>query len=166
VKPADLARVLKHVPRDTDRLSDIGGLHRDGDAEAKTVPTAAKFGYKVGGKDGRDHLVAQTLVELGDDPVPRATARVSYLEIDRERLIRHLSRLLAAQRRARRRVCSRVRQMISESGRPTSTAVIDAELRAGPCDSGVRDHTPVLVMLIAATAAISLARYGRDPQLT
>jgi hypothetical protein len=96
VKPADLARVLKHVPRDTDRLSDVGGLHGNGDAEAKAVPAAAELGYQVGGKDGRDDLVAQTLVELGDDPVPRAAARVRYLKVDRERLIRHLSRLLAA----------------------------------------------------------------------
>jgi hypothetical protein len=43
----DLARVLEHVPRDTDRLRDVGGLYCNGDAEAKTVPAAAEFGYKV-----------------------------------------------------------------------------------------------------------------------
>jgi hypothetical protein len=46
--------------------------------------------------------------------------------------------------------------VISESGRPNSAAVIDVELCAGPCYSGVRDYT-VLVMVIAATAAVSLA---------
>jgi len=67
----------------------------DGDAEAEAVTATANLGDEVGGEHGRDHLGSELSGELVGDPVPRCAARVRYLGSDRERLIRHLRRLLA-----------------------------------------------------------------------
>jgi hypothetical protein len=88
-----MARGLEHGPRGSDGIGDVDSLHGDRDAQAEPVAAAADLGYKVGGKHGRDHLVGETLVELGSGPVPRTTTQVGYLEQDRVGSGRHLRRL-------------------------------------------------------------------------
>jgi hypothetical protein len=78
-----------------DRLAGVGGPDGDGDAEAEAFTATANLGDEVGGEHGRDHLGSELIGELVGDPVPRCAARVRYLDSDRERLIRHLRRLLA-----------------------------------------------------------------------